>query len=37
MIVQLSDSDLDTYSRQIVMADIGYDGLKLSDDLVPDG
>ena len=30
MIPQLSDSDLDTYSRQIVLADIGYDGqLKL--------
>lgn len=26
MISQLSDSDLDTYARQIVLADIGYDG-----------
>lgn len=30
MISELGDSDLDTYSRQIVLADIGYDGqLKL--------
>ena len=30
MVSELSDSELDTYSRQIVLADIGYDGqLKL--------